>query len=202
MEGKQDHLSGKQLWDYMEQYLYLFRLKEEDILVSAIRNGVRMLTLTDYFAYASAAGEDGKYIDLVAGPIPAITPNSSSELVKGEAAQNQREDQAPSVEKPTCITECDQTTAPTGWGSIHDLTPPKPQERAPRSFQGNIDLEPIRFGTSIGGIAGEAVSHHPGRFGARVNVTLEIDVEVADGIPEVKIRIVSENCNTLKFNNH
>lgn len=35
--------------------------------------------------------------------------------------------------------------------------------------------------------------------GARVNVTLEIEVEVPDGIPEDKARIVSENANTLKF---
>jgi hypothetical protein len=33
-------------------------------------------------------------------------------------------------------------------------------------------------------------------------VTLEIDVEVADGIPEDKVRIVSENANTLKFKTH
>jgi hypothetical protein len=31
---------------------------------------------------------------------------------------------------------------------------------------------------------------------------LEIDIEVPNGVPEDKVRIISENCNTLKFKGH
>jgi hypothetical protein len=31
---------------------------------------------------------------------------------------------------------------------------------------------------------------------------LEIDIEVPDGVPEDKVRVISENCNTLKFKGH
>jgi hypothetical protein len=33
-------------------------------------------------------------------------------------------------------------------------------------------------------------------------VSLEIEVEVPEGIPEDVVRIVQENCNTLKFRSH
>jgi hypothetical protein len=35
--------------------------------------------------------------------------------------------------------------------------------------------------------------------GARVELTLEVQAEVPDGIPEGRQRIVNENCRTLKF---
>ncbi len=48
-------------------------------------------------------------------------------------------------------------------------------------------------------IADEVLAHLSGLVGAKVTVTLEIEVEVPDSIPEDKVRIVSENANTLKF---
>ena len=35
----QDHLSAKQLWEYLASYLYLPRLRNAQVLVDAIRNG-------------------------------------------------------------------------------------------------------------------------------------------------------------------
>ena len=37
--------------------------------------------------------------------------------------------------------------------------------------------------------------------GADVQLTMEIQAEVPDGIPEDRQRIVNENCRTLKFRN-
>jgi hypothetical protein len=60
----------------------------------------------------------------------------------------------------------------------------------------------MRLGRDAGRIADEVISHLEGLVGSKVKVILEIDVEVADGIPEDKVRIVSENANTLKFKTH
>ena len=46
------------------------------------------------------------------------------------------------------------------------------------------------------------ISHLEGLVGSSVSITLEISVEVSEGIPENVVRIVSENCNTLKFKIH
>jgi hypothetical protein len=44
------------------------------------------------------------------------------------------------------------------------------------------------------------VSHLAGLgVGANVNGTLEIQAEVANGVPDKVVRIVNENCRTLKF---
>lgn len=39
-------------------------------------------------------------------------------------------------------------------------------------------------------------------MGANANITLEIQVDVPEGVPDNVIRIVTENCRTLKFSNH
>jgi uncharacterized protein len=90
---EQDHLSLKQLWEYLASYLYLPRLQDVDVLKDAIRNGVGSLTWQDYFAYAEGFREDGYYIGLVAGSIPKVILDSSSVLVKPEVAKKQREDE-------------------------------------------------------------------------------------------------------------
>jgi hypothetical protein len=43
------------------------------------------------------------------------------------------------------------------------------------------------------------VQHLTSLFAADVEVTMEIHGHVAEGIPENVVRIVSENCKTLKF---
>ncbi|WP_169802158.1 hypothetical protein [Neomoorella mulderi] len=39
-------------------------------------------------------------------------------------------------------------------------------------------------------------------MGARVTVTLEIEAEIPEGLPEIVIRTVTENCRTLKFKDY
>ena len=48
-------------------------------------------------------------------------------------------------------------------------------------------------------IAEEVLSHLHGMPGADANVTLELQVEVPDGVPDHVVRTVMENCRTLKF---
>jgi 4-diphosphocytidyl-2C-methyl-D-erythritol kinase len=54
-------------------------------------------------------------------------------------------------------------------------------------------------GRDAGKIADEVIAHLVGLVGADVNVTLEIEADVAAGVPENVVRIVTENGKTLKF---
>ena len=45
----------------------------------------------------------------------------------------------------------------------------------------------------------EVAKHLTGLCGAKVNVTLEIEATIPEGVPESTVRTVSENCNALKF---
>ena len=53
-----------------------------------------------------------------------------------------------------------------------------------------------------GRIADEVIAHLSGLVGAKVTVTLEIEAEVPEGVPDNVIRTVSENSQTLKFTAH
>ena len=50
-----------------------------------------------------------------------------------------------------------------------------------------------------GKIADEVIQHLTSLLGAEVEVTLEIQANVPDGVPDNVVRIVTENANTLKF---
>ncbi len=55
------------------------------------------------------------------------------------------------------------------------------------------------MGRDAGQIAEEVISHLAGLVGAHIKVTLEIEAEVASGVPEGVVRIVAENGRALKF---
>lgn len=199
----QQHLSVKQLWEYLASYLYLPRLRNEQVLVDAIRNGVGSLTWGDYFAYASAVREDGYYVGLAAGSLPSINLDSSSVLVKPDAAQRQRDDERRKAEeaiyKTTKEVEGGTNIQNGGGPGQNYVVDVEPKKAVLKRFHGSVELDPMRLGRDAGRIADEVISHLEGLVGSEVKITLEVLVEVQEGIPENVVRIVSENCNTLKF---
>jgi hypothetical protein len=51
-------------------------------------------------------------------------------------------------------------------------------------------------------VAKEVVRHLGAPVGANVGVTLETDADVPDGVPDIVVRTVSENCRTSRFTIH
>ncbi len=201
---EQDHLSVKQIWEYLAQYLYLSRLKDEQVLVDAVRGGVGSLTWKDFFAYASAVRDDGKYVGLVTGANPAVTLDGVSILVKPEVAQKQLDEEAASqqaLQPDSHQPGGSISETPTGTTGLTG-TPGESAPRVLRRFHGSVELDPTRMGRDAGRIADEVMAHLTSLIGAKAKVSLEIDVEVSNGIPEDRVRIVNENCNTLKFKGH
>lgn len=197
----QPHLSVKKLWEYLASYLYLPRLRDRQVLINAINQGVGSLTWKDYFAYAAAVREDGYYVGLTMGSLPHITLDKSSVLVKPEIAEAQKNAEIPQEDIQGIGGYT--TTGTDSDDSFSEPPPGTPPAVAPRvymrRFYGAVDLDPMRVGRDAGRIADEVVSHLSGLVGAKVTITLEIQVEVEDGIPEDKVRIVKENADTLKF---
>jgi hypothetical protein len=197
---EKSHIKAKEVWEYFAQYIYLPRLKDEQTLVNAIREGVGSLTWKDFFAYASAVRDDGHYVGLIAGANPSITLDSASVLVKPDVAQKQREEELSKEEKPPYATQ--PFNAP---GNIKDPTTGEAIALPPAlitRFHGTVELDPARMGRDAGRIADEIVAHLTSLGGAKATITLEIAVEVPNGIPEDRVRIVNENSNTLKFKGH
>jgi hypothetical protein len=69
-------------------------------------------------------------------------------------------------------------------------------------FTGSVALDGTRVGRDAGKIADEVLSHLVALPGAKVSVTMEIEIKVPGGVESDIIRIVSENANSLKFSHY
>lgn len=203
-----NHVSIKQLCEYMARYLYLPRLRDENVLIAAIQDGVSSLDWNpDTFAYAEAWDEQrGRYQGLKGGTAARVLVDERSLLVLPAIAAAQiAADRPPAPTESAAVPSDGGATQPSASGPGHTLpaqhgTPPVvPAQPKLGRFHGAVDLDPIRMGRDAARIAEEVVQHLTGLVGANVEVTLEIHAELPDGAADKLVRDVTENCRTLKF---
>jgi hypothetical protein len=206
-----NHIDLKRLWEYLAQYLYLPRLKNSEVLLQSVREGVYSMLVQENFGYAEG-WDEGKqrYIGLVV--FKSITPSLSGQnlLVKPDVATQQLEADKP-VNSPTTTGTNSVTTKPgdllpplaSGVGATAAETGGDPAEKKPvlRRFYGSVEIDPLRINRDAPAIAGEIIQHLTRLNGAGVKVVLEIEADVPDGVPDEVVRTVTENCRTLKFTN-
>ncbi len=182
-----DHIDLKQLWEYLTQYLYLPRLKNQDVFLKSVREGVASPTWADYFAYATGFDDTSrKYSDIQV--CTDITPSISTQslLVKPDIAKYQivpPDGEEKEIEPPI------QAGKAIGRTEIQTF----------RRFYGNVYLDPLRINRDVSTIVTEVVQHLTSLPGTKVTITLEIEAEGSNGIPQNVVLTVTENCRTLKF---
>ncbi len=210
---RDNHIALKELQDYFAQYLYLPRLKDSEVLLGAARQGIASLTWErETFAYADRYdAERHRYLGLRAGAQLTILPDGL--LVKPEVALQQMEEEQrpapplppfnpPPPEKPGGVIY-----SPPQEGNGNVIREPLPSgpvaaPALPRRFYGAVSLDAIRTGRDAAQIADEVVQHLTKLLGAKVEITLEIQAEIPDGVPEQIVRTVTENCRTLHFKSY
>jgi predicted AAA+ superfamily ATPase len=212
---EQQHIQIKRLWEYLSSYCYLPRLKNVDVLLDTIKNG---LCSDEYFAYAEGITDEGRYLSLKFNKSSGFYIDINGYLVRPEVAKAQ-------IEKERIEKERDKTSAgiaypeestqipnmvvqdPTADDSITTIVPSDvinpqvPQNKKPKRFYATVKLDTSRIGRDAGRIAEEIVQHLNLLPGASVEVTMEIQAEIANGVPDNVVRTVTENCRTLKFTN-
>jgi hypothetical protein len=193
-----DHVGVKRLRELFAQYLYLPRLRDEDTLLEAIQDGIAKTTWNpDTFAYADAWDEgQGRFTGLVAGSYGGVMLNSSSAVVRPEAAARQVAEEG-TVTVSEAVTESVPsgvtTTPASGEGPPADVV---------HRFHGSVSIDPVRAGRDVSEIADAVIQYLAALPNAGVAVTLEIEADLPDGVPENVIRTVTENARTLKFKIH
>lgn len=205
-----NHLDLKKLWEYLAYYLYLPRIKNQQVLLQAIAEGVAALLWNENFAYATGWDESkGRYLGLKAAEHITVTLSSQNLIVKPELAQRQFEaDAAAKAVTPPVVkektgsykTEKEKTidTVVTENGSSDSQVT---VIVSPKRFYGSVKLDALRLRRDIAHIADEVIQHLSSLVDAEVEITLELQVTVPEGVPENVIRTVSENCRVLKFSN-
>jgi hypothetical protein len=205
-----DHVSVKQLCEYMARYLYLPRLRDEQVLIAAIQEGVSKLLWEETFAYAEGwDAQRQRYLGLCAGQTARVLLDDRSLLVKPEAAAAQlaKDKEAPATqgahgEAPAAIAPqaaAGRSGTPTVGAGACGRPTPSPQPPGPRRFHGSVSVDPLRLGRDAARIAEEVVQHLAGLVGAKLRITLEIQAELEQGASEKLVRDVTENCRTLNF---
>ena len=210
-----DHVGVKQLAEDFAKYLYLPRLRDSDVLVAAIRDGLARLTWeTETFAYADDWDEQKKrYKGLQTGQGVRVLLDGQSLLVKPAAAVKQMEadraQQRDALGGPVAGgTTPSQDGGPVGGGGIRVAGAGAPgaivipESPKLRRFHGSVRLDAVRLGRDAARVAEEVVQHISGIVGANVEVTLEIRAEIPDGASEKVVRDVTENCRTLRFDTY
>ena len=201
-----NHVGVKQLVDDFAKYLYLPRVKNSQVILDAIQDGVSRLKWSqDAFAYADYydAMAD-RYRGLEAGHRPTVQMTANSVVVKPEIAAVQI---AKDSEPPITIdggtnggigTDAIAPGAETGkntgeGGGTKTKTP------VLRRFHGSAKIDATRLSRDVDLIAGSVVQHLAGLLDANVMITIEIEAEIPSGAPDNVVRTVTENCRTLKF---
>jgi hypothetical protein len=197
-----DHVAIKQLIEDFARYLYLPRIKEPEVLLHSIRDGLALLTWNkDSFAFAESYDEAaGRYRGMRCGQQLSTSLDSlDGILVKPEAAQKQQA--ADTAPKSESTTTAGGSAAPTGQPVPTSNGKPAPAAapRVPTRFHGTVSLDPTRVGRDAGRIADEVIAHLAGLIGSEVTVTLEIEAKIPSGAPDNVVRTVTENSRTLKF---
>jgi predicted AAA+ superfamily ATPase len=208
-----NHVGIKQLTEDFAKYLYLPRLRDEDVLIGAIRDGLGRLTWQEEtFAYAEGWDESKKrYKGLQAGESVRVLVDMQTLLVKSSIAAQQfevdkQERAKAAIAAGTSIAGTRTAVEPSDNGGASRVMDSRGVAvavlpRAPKlaRFHGSVSVDAVRLGRDASRIAEEVVQHLTGIVGSQVEITIEIHASLPDGASDKVIRDVTENCRTLKF---
>lgn len=198
-----DAIQVKQLWEYLTSYCYLPRLAGFSVLENAIREGV---AATEFFGLAAAYDVQKQcYVDLKLGQ-SIMSVNPSDLLVKPDVAaarikadRKTREEQQNNNGGDNGNPEGAGNNPPYNPGNGNDQGGHVHENEGPKNkhFHMSVALDNTRVNRDVNTYVQEIIQHLQNVDGAKVELTLEVQVEAPNGVPDDTVRTVSENCNTL-----
>lgn len=196
-----DHLFLKDLWEYMNRYTYLPRVKNRSVLAKAVQSAVTGM-LPGPFAYADRWDETkNTYVGLaISGPSHVqVVIDSDSVIIKPDVAESHRPKPKEEPAEPGGAGPTDpDVLAPTPGGDPGGEPAPAP-EKKPTRFVGTVMISADRPARDIHQIVEAIVEQLTTLPGSDVSLKLEIDAEVPSGLDRAKVRTLIENATTLGF---
>lgn len=188
------------LWDAYARYPYLHRLRDIDVLRSAIvaAAGSRDVARENVAVASFFDTATGRYVDLERVRTSVV---DSDLVVKPEVAADQRaKEEGEAIDRLVSTGSSAMPTA-VATGSVNAqgtlALPPEPAKLT--RFDGRVRIDPVRMGIDAPRIASEVVSHLAGLDGTNVSVEIYIDAERKEGFPDDVVKIIKENTDALKF---
>lgn len=188
------HLAVAEVAEWFAAFAYLPKLRDRIVLENAIRDAVGKLDPA--FGYADSLDESAnEYRGLIwAKSAPEVMPPSAV-LVSEQAAlaQQGRPTQSGSAQPASSDTS-------NGIGAPDPLKPAPPTgPAAPKRFWGSVEIDMIRPVKSFDAILNAVVMELQRTPGAKVTLTLEVEVEAEAGFSERDVGVVRDNARQLKF---
>ena len=200
------HLHLKDLWEYLNRYTYLPRLKNRDTLKKAIYSAVSGM-LPGPFAYAERWDEatesySGLAIQSSRGTL--VTIDSDSLLVDPDVAEREMHAETPAQGEGGChvaeATGVEERQAEFGGTTPGQSCADGTQaESMPTRFMGTVMISPDRPAKEMHQIVEAIVEQLTTLPGAEVSLKLEIHAEISSGLDRAKVRTITENATTLGF---
>ena len=202
-----DKMSVRELWENYTRYLYLYRLTDYSVLIKALEAGIKS---GEYFAYADGQDPAGRYQGLCFGDVGYLHITQDGYLIKAEAAKQQIEKDNTEREAANLrnhdgtdslvVNEGDGIYS-SGEVSASGTQPTYPPLKKNTHFFGSVKIDANKLGSTAGTINTEVLQHLSKLTGAEINITLDIQVSIPDGVPDDVARTIRENCKVLKFDN-
>ncbi|TSD93520.1 ATP-binding protein [Skermania sp. ID1734] len=199
------HISAGELWALYTTYAYLARLRDRTVFEHSVLSVFdQMIWQQEGFALADSF--DGEQYHGLVLPSDDVTPPQMIDtllLVEPSRALAQREREIAEFSAPE-REPAEQTTSVTisappahGFGKSPAPTHvgPKPKTR----YFGSRTLNPEKYAADFGKISMEVLQHLAAQPGAQLDVRIEISATAPNGFDDHRIRTVSENATTLKF---
>ena len=198
--NEKPHLGLKDLWEFLNRYTYLPRLKNRSVLTESVYSAVSGM-LPGPFAYAERWDETKQvYLGLVISGTTGthVVIDSDSLIVKSDIATLQHTAKAGiSVMENQITGEPSNTAYAPQTPETGDSK--SEEDKNPTRFQGAVMISAERPAREIHQVVEAIVEQLTTLPDAEVSIKLEIDAEVAGGLDRSKVRTLIENATTLGF---
>jgi len=199
------HVAVGELWRLYAQYPYMPRLRDRAVLESGL-TGPQLLWEQEGFALADGYDEEAdRYHGLVlpSDDLSAVNVTDATLIVKPEPAKAQRAAELAEAGEPEGAGPSEDGAGAGGEGGPgagpEGGKPGEPELPSKTRYFGSKQLQPDRYASDFKKLADEILAPLAAADGVDLKVTVEVEATNPEGFDEAKVRTVSENAATLKF---
>jgi predicted AAA+ superfamily ATPase len=192
------HVTVGELWGLYAEYPYMPRLRDRGVLDAGL-SGPQLLWEQEGFALAEGFDETyGQYRGLVL-PTDGVTfaVIDATLIVAPERAEGQRARELPAARPSAGASDAESEADAEPVPGSEPGGAPQPQEQT--RFFGSKRLQSDRYASDFKKLADEVLGPLGATPGVELSVTIEIEATAPAGFDDAKVRTVSENATTLKF---
>lgn len=192
------HAGALDVWQKTCCYLYMPRLKDEEVYRRALGAGALS---ADFFGLAY--GQEGeRWVGFTLGEATVPILDGSLVLIEPGAAAayrawllSERPSAVPGGGGDAPPPEGGPAPSPGSAGSPAEA----PQRSRKTQFFGTVELEPLTATRDFAEIVNEVILHFTTIAGARVRLKVDVEVVGKESFSDAVVRTVSENARVLRF---